>query len=49
MANPSGATVESSMGENLEVVKILETKRNKQVWDHFDLCQMDRKGTLSSL
>ena len=25
MANPSGATVQSSMGENLEIAKILET------------------------
>ena len=40
MANPSGATAQSSMGENLEIVKILETNRCKKVWDHFDLCLM---------
>ncbi|KAJ9551686.1 hypothetical protein OSB04_015731 [Centaurea solstitialis] len=42
MANPSGVSSvgQSSMGENLEVSKVIETKRNKEVWDHFDLCLM---------
>ena len=47
MANPSGVTVQSSMGEDLEIVKFFETKRNKQVWYHFDLRLMsnDSKKT----
>ena len=40
MANPSGATVQSSMGENLEIAKILETTRCPKAWVHFDLCLM---------
>ena len=39
MANPSGTTVnQSSMGENLEMVKILETNHCPKTWVHFDLC-----------
>jgi len=40
MDNPSGTTVQSSMGENLEIAKILETNRCPKTWDHFDLCLM---------
>ena len=40
MANPSGTTVQSSMGENLEIAKILDTNRCPKTWVHFDLCLM---------
>lgn len=37
-SNPN--TVESSVGGNLEVVRIIEHNRNKEIWEHFDLCEM---------
>ena len=39
--NPSvQPSVESSVGQNLEVVKIIEHHRNPQNWEHYDLCEM---------
>ena len=40
MATSSNPTVQSSVGENLEVVKVLEHKRTKDSWDYYDLCEM---------
>ncbi|KAE8729565.1 GEM-like protein 7 [Hibiscus syriacus] len=33
-------TAESSVGGNLEVVRVIEHTRNKDIWDHYDLCEM---------
>ncbi|KAE8675306.1 Ubiquitin-like protein ATG12 [Hibiscus syriacus] len=33
-------TAESSVGGNLEVVRVIEHTRNKYIWDHYDLCDM---------
>ncbi|KAE8704325.1 40S ribosomal protein S8 [Hibiscus syriacus] len=36
----SSNTAESSVGGNLEVVRVIEHTRNKDIWDHYDLCEM---------
>ncbi|KAE8717338.1 Detected protein of unknown function [Hibiscus syriacus] len=33
-------TAESSVGGSLEVVRVIEHTRNKDIWDHYDLCEM---------
>ncbi|KAE8696504.1 putative Gamma-interferon-inducible lysosomal thiol reductase precursor [Hibiscus syriacus] len=33
-------TAEFSVGGNLEVVRVIEHTRNKDIWDHYDLCEM---------
>ena len=38
MATSTNPTVQSSVGGNLEVVQVLEHKRSKEIWDHYDLC-----------
>ena len=39
MATSTNPTVQSfSVGGNLEVVQVLEHKRSKEIWDHYDVC-----------
>ena len=39
MASASN-TVESSVGGTVDVVRVIEHNRNKEVWEHFELCEM---------
>ena len=40
-SNPSvHPSVDSSVGQNLEVVRIIEHHRAPHIWEHYDLCEM---------
>ena len=40
MGTSTNHTVQSTVAGNLEVVKVLDHKRTKDIWDHYDLCEM---------
>ena len=37
-------TIESCVGGNSEVLQIIDHKRNKEIWEHYDLCLMSNNS-----